>query len=60
MLGITIVVISHELTSIRNLADRCLMLDREAKGIVARGSLAQLETMRDRPGVRSFFRRRLD
>ena len=60
VLGITIVVISHELTSIRNIADRCLMLDREAKGIVARGTLEELEAMQDQPGVASFFRNRVD
>ena len=58
VLGITIVIISHELASVRNIANRCLMLDREEMGIVARGTLEELEAMKDLPAVRSFFRRR--
>ena len=35
-LGITIVIVTHELPSIFLVADNCIVLDKEAKGIVAR------------------------
>lgn len=59
VMGITIVLISHELASIRNLADRCIMLDQEAKGVIATGTLAELEQEAN-PRVQSFFKRRID
>lgn len=58
-LGITVVVVSHELSSIGNVADRCLMLDKESKGIVADGPLQDLRQSED-PRIRNFFRRRID
>lgn len=59
IMDITIVIISHELASIRNYADRCIMLNREAKGIIAIGSLEELEQS-DNPQVQSFFSRRIN
>ncbi len=58
-LGITIVVVSHELSSIENVADRCLMLDKERQGIIAVGHIAALRGSAD-SRVRDFFRRRLE
>ena len=58
LLGITIVIISHELASIENIADRCLMLDREARGIIAAGTPRELEESDD-PRVHTFFERNL-
>jgi len=60
LLGITMVIITHELASIRNFADRCLMLDRDAGGVIAMGTPAELEQENDDPRVQSFFRRRID
>jgi phospholipid/cholesterol/gamma-HCH transport system ATP-binding protein len=40
--GTTIVVVSHDIDSILGIADRIIMLDREAKGIVAEGRPAEL------------------
>ena len=40
--GTTIVVVSHELRSIFALADRLIMLDREAQGIIAEADPAEL------------------
>ena len=40
-LGITIVIVTHELPSIFLVADSCIVLDKTAKGIVARGRSAQ-------------------
>ena len=56
-LGTTIVVVSHELASIFELADRVLMLDRTEQGIIAEGDPRTLaKTSRD-PRVTEFLRR---
>lgn len=57
--GITLVVVSHELGTIENVSTRCIMLDPEARGIVATGTPSELLGSGD-PRVRRFFRRRLD
>jgi phospholipid/cholesterol/gamma-HCH transport system ATP-binding protein len=57
-LGITLVVVTHQVATIENLAGRCLMLDPKIKGILAAGSLADLKASTD-PGVRSFFQRQI-
>jgi phospholipid/cholesterol/gamma-HCH transport system ATP-binding protein len=57
--GITLIVVSHEIGTIRNVSTRCIMLDGEAKGIIASGSPDEL-LRNDDPRVRRFFRRRLD
>jgi len=59
-LGITFVVITHELPSIFTIADRCIMLDKEAKGIIAEGKPAWLRDHSDHPRVRQFFNRRAE
>lgn len=56
-LGTTIVIVSHELASIFGLADRVIMLDREAQGIIASGRPADLAESSSDPRVREFFRR---
>jgi phospholipid/cholesterol/gamma-HCH transport system ATP-binding protein len=56
-LGITFVVITHELPSIFAIADRCIMLDKRAKGIVAEGRPADLRDHSPNPRVRQFFNR---
>ncbi len=55
-LGITMVVITHELPSIRTISHRCIMLDGAAKGIIAVGAPDELEKSDD-PRVFSFFHR---
>ena len=59
-LGITFVVITHELPSIFTIADRCIMLDKEAKGIVAEGKPADQRDHSPNPRVRQFFNRRAE
>jgi phospholipid/cholesterol/gamma-HCH transport system ATP-binding protein len=59
-LGITFVVITHELPSIFTIADRCVMLDKDAKGIVAEGKPTELRDHSDNPRVRQFFNRRAE
>lgn len=56
-LGITFVVITHELQSILAIGDRVIMLDREAKGMIAEGDPRRLREEATHPTVRAFFRR---
>ncbi len=56
-LGTTCVVVSHELASIFSIADRVIMLDAQAKGIIAEGNPGNLaRTSRD-PRVQEFLSR---
>jgi phospholipid/cholesterol/gamma-HCH transport system ATP-binding protein len=57
-LGVTTVLVSHELQSILAVADRCIMLDGEARGIIAEGPPEQLRDESPDPRVRAFFRRK--
>jgi len=56
-LGITFVVITHELPSIFTIVDRCIMVDKKARGIIAEGRPADLRDHSDNPRVRHFFNR---
>jgi phospholipid/cholesterol/gamma-HCH transport system ATP-binding protein len=56
-LGITFVVVTHELPSIFTIADRVIMLDKRVKKIVATGKPADLRDHSDNPWVRQFFNR---
>jgi phospholipid/cholesterol/gamma-HCH transport system ATP-binding protein len=56
-LGITFVVVTHELPSIYAVATRVVMLDRTARGIIAEGDPRQLQQAEDDPRVRAFFNR---
>lgn len=56
-LGITFVVVSHELASIYAVAHRVIMLDPETKGIIAEGPPAELRDHCVNPKVRKFFNR---
>jgi phospholipid/cholesterol/gamma-HCH transport system ATP-binding protein len=56
-LGVTIVLVTHELPSILHIADRCIMLDRDAGGIIARGAPRELAERSADPRVIAFFRR---
>jgi phospholipid/cholesterol/gamma-HCH transport system ATP-binding protein len=57
LLGTTMVIVTHELSSIYAVADRCIMLDKARRTIVAEGSPAALRDTSDDPFVRAFFRR---
>ena len=59
-LGITIVVVTHELGSVYAIADRCVLLDREARTIVAEGRPADLRDHSRDPRVRRFFQPELE
>ena len=56
-LGITVVIVTHELPSIFLVADNCIVLDKEAKGIVARGDPRRLRDESAIPFVHNFFTR---
>lgn len=59
-LGITFVIVTHELESIYKIADRVIMLDKEIKSIVAEGDPRVLRDTSDNPSVRRFFLRQPD
>ncbi|HZP60339.1 MAG TPA: ATP-binding cassette domain-containing protein [Opitutaceae bacterium] len=56
-LGTTMVIVSHELASIFALADRVILLDRAAQGIIAEGPPQALVEESDDPRVQEFLRR---
>jgi len=56
-LGATFVVVTHELQSILAISDRCIMLDREAQGMIALGKPKELRAESRDPMVRAFFNR---
>jgi phospholipid/cholesterol/gamma-HCH transport system ATP-binding protein len=56
-LGVTFVVVTHELPSIFTIADRVIMLDKRTQGIIAEGDPRVLRDTSDNPWVRQFFRR---
>ena len=56
-LGTTFVVVTHELQSILAIGDRCIMLDKAARGMIAEGDPRRLRDESADPTVRAFFRR---
>ena len=59
-LGITFVVVTHELPSIYTIADRVIMLDGKTKSIIGEGSPEDLRDHSPNPWVRQFFNRQAD
>jgi phospholipid/cholesterol/gamma-HCH transport system ATP-binding protein len=59
-LQITFVIVTHELPSIFAVADRVIMVDKEAKTIIAAGKPQELRDQSDNPVVRQFFHRQLN
>jgi phospholipid/cholesterol/gamma-HCH transport system ATP-binding protein len=55
-LGLTVVLVTHELGSIREIVDRCLFLDRDTRCIIAEGTPAELAAS-SHPLVHHFFTR---
>ncbi|MBX3731102.1 MAG: ATP-binding cassette domain-containing protein [Verrucomicrobiae bacterium] len=56
-LGITFVVVTHELASIYAIADRALMLDASVRGVIALGPPQELRDHSTDERVQRFFRR---
>jgi phospholipid/cholesterol/gamma-HCH transport system ATP-binding protein len=59
-LGITFVVVTHELQSIYAIADRCIMLDGRTHTLIAEGKPADLRDHSTDPYVRQFFLRQAE
>ncbi len=57
-MGTTMVIVTHELESIFNIAHRVIMLDKAAKGIIAEGDPRELKDHSTDPRVVNFFNRR--
>ena len=57
-MGTTMVIVTHELESIFNIAHRVIMLDKSAKGIIAEGDPRELKDHSTDPRVVNFFNRR--
>ncbi len=58
-LSSTFVIVSHELPSIFAIADHVIMLDKQARGIIAEGLPAQLRDHSPDERVRRFFNRQV-
>jgi len=56
-LGMTTVIVTHELPSIFAIASDCILLDRGTRGIIARGNPLTLREAHDDPRVHAFFNR---
>ena len=56
VLHLTVVLVTHELTSICAIVDRCILLDHESRSIIAVGRPRDLARSED-PRVRDFFNR---
>lgn len=56
-MGTTMVVVTHELDSIFNIAHRVVMLDKSARGIIAVGDPRDLQKNSPDPRVTNFFNR---
>ncbi len=58
--GITFVIVTHELASIYEIADRVIMLDARTRTVIAEGKPAELREHAADPWVRRFFNREPD
>jgi phospholipid/cholesterol/gamma-HCH transport system ATP-binding protein len=56
-LGTTMVIVTHELQSIYAVADRCIVLDKARKTMIATGKPSDLRDTSTDPYVLAFFRR---
>ncbi|MCK5686712.1 ATP-binding cassette domain-containing protein [bacterium] len=59
-LGITFVIVTHELASIEAVSDRIIMLEKSTKTITATGTYKQLKADTTNPYVYNFFNRITD
>jgi phospholipid/cholesterol/gamma-HCH transport system ATP-binding protein len=57
-LGLTVIVVTHDLPSIFRIGKRCIMLDRASKSIIAHGDPRELRDQSQDPRVNSFFHRK--
>jgi phospholipid/cholesterol/gamma-HCH transport system ATP-binding protein len=59
VLGLTVVVVTHELGSIDAIVDRCILLDRDTRSILAAGAPRELHASTN-PHVQHFFTRKAE
>lgn len=59
VLGLTVVLVTHDLGSINHIVDRCILLDNETRSILASGAPCDLRTSPNEH-VRHFFNRQLE
>jgi phospholipid/cholesterol/gamma-HCH transport system ATP-binding protein len=59
-LGVTLIVVTHELESIFAIADRAIMLDPISRAVIANGKPQALRDQSTNMRVRQFFNRRPD
>jgi phospholipid/cholesterol/gamma-HCH transport system ATP-binding protein len=57
VLGLTVVLVTHELPSILKIAKRCIMLDEETQSIIAAGDPRELRDRSPHVRVHEFFNR---
>jgi phospholipid/cholesterol/gamma-HCH transport system ATP-binding protein len=57
VLGLTVVLVTHELPSIFKIAKRCIMLDKDSQSIIAIGDPRELRDSSSDPRVHGFFNR---
>jgi phospholipid/cholesterol/gamma-HCH transport system ATP-binding protein len=56
-LGVTVVMVTHELESLLSVGTHCILLDKETKGIIAEGKPSELSARSQDPRVKAFFHR---
>lgn len=56
-LGMTVVIVTHDLESIFKIAKHCIMLDKDEKSIIAKGDPRQLRDTSTDVRVKTFFNR---
>jgi phospholipid/cholesterol/gamma-HCH transport system ATP-binding protein len=59
-IGTTMVIVTHELETIFNVAHRVIMLDQETKGIIAEGDAKELKEHSQNRKVTNFFNRQVE
>jgi phospholipid/cholesterol/gamma-HCH transport system ATP-binding protein len=57
VLGVTVVLVTHELPSLFAIARRCIVMDRESRSIIAAGDPRELREDAEHPRVRELFNR---
>jgi phospholipid/cholesterol/gamma-HCH transport system ATP-binding protein len=57
VLGVTVVLVTHELPSLFAIARRCIVMDRETRSIIASGDPRALRDTPGHPRVRELFNR---
>ena len=57
VIGVTVILVSHEMASVGAIADRCILLDGPSRSLIAEGAPQQLAQSKDKR-VSDFFQRK--